>query len=81
MAGLKTLTYYDRAAQMGKTSKKITFDQAIKIAGDSFEKINPIFRKTFEEFLQNGQIDAFPKIGKHGGAYCSHGDNMPTMFY
>lgn len=79
MLGLKTFEYSDRMAQAGKTSKKIPFEKAVEIVTKAFEKIDPIYAKTFQEFLQKGQIDVFPKVGKHGGAYCSSGDNMPTF--
>lgn len=79
MLGLKSLTYADRSAQVGKTSKKIPFEQAVEITRQAFHEIDPIYSQTFDQFLQNGQIDAFPKPGKQGGAYCSSANKMPTF--
>lgn len=79
MLGLKTLTYADRAAPVGKTKKEISFPQAIEIVRKAFARVHPIYAQTFDEFLANGQIDVFPKVGKTGGAYCSSYEGLPTF--
>lgn len=79
MLGLKSLTYADRAAPVGKTTKEIPFSQAIEIVRRAFHKVHPIYAQTFDEFLANGQIDVFPKVGKTGGAYCSSAEGLPTF--
>ncbi len=79
MLGLKTLSYSDRNAPVGKAKKKIEFKEAVEIVQTSFEKFGPEYKTTFQEFLQSGQIDVFPKAGKRGGAYCSSYGNLPTF--
>ncbi|MEK7650311.1 MAG: M3 family oligoendopeptidase [Patescibacteria group bacterium] len=79
MLGLKNLTYADRAAPVGQTTQKITFAQAVEIVKKAFGRVNPIYVTAFEEFLANGQIDVFPKVGKTGGAYCSSTEGLPTF--
>jgi oligoendopeptidase F len=82
MLGLKKLTYADRSAQVtlkGTKKRSISFDEAVKIVKAALGKVGHEYEKTFDEFLANGQIDVFPRKGKHGGAYCSSGRNMPTF--
>jgi oligoendopeptidase F len=76
---LDTLHYPDRGVGIGENKKKISFDEAVKILSSSFEKIGPWYAQTFQSFLEKGQVDVFPKVGKTGGAYCSGGSNRPTF--
>lgn len=68
----------DRVAEVGKVDKKIKFDEAYDILYKLFISIDPKFGEILKNFLDKGQIDAFPKVGKVGGAYCSHNHNCPT---
>lgn len=79
MLGLKSLAYVDRSAEVGKTRKKIPFEQAVEIVRSAFHKIDPIYAETFSRFLERGQIDVFPQVGKRGGAYCSSSNLLPTF--
>lgn len=79
MLGLKTLTYADRAAPVGRTTRKISFPQAVGIVEKAFAKVNPIYATVLKEFLARGQIDVFPQVGKVGGAYCSSHEGLPTF--
>lgn len=79
MLGLKTLTYADRAAPIGKTKKEIPFSEAVAIIRRSFGKVNPIYASLFDEMLERGQVDVFPRVGKQGGAYCSSQEGLPTF--
>ncbi len=76
---LDTLRYPDRAASVGNTSEKITFEEAVALASAGFEKFGPWYKETFQTFLRNGQIDVFPRKGKEGGAFCWGGLNRPTF--
>jgi oligoendopeptidase F len=79
MLKLKSITYADRNAQVGKINKKITFAEAAKIVSDTFAKLHPRYADIFERLLANGQVDVYPKLGKSGGAYCSHMVDQPTL--
>ncbi|MBP7831802.1 MAG: M3 family oligoendopeptidase [Candidatus Pacebacteria bacterium] len=78
MLGLKKLEYSDRAASVGETKKKITYAEAIDIVGRSFRKANPKYEAILHSYLEQGQIDAFPRKGKKSGAYCWSNVNLPT---
>ena len=79
LLNLKEFFYYDRAVSVGKTKKQIPFNQSIKILSDLFGSIDYSFKEILERFVSNGQIDAYPKIGKTGGAYCSSDHNLPVF--
>jgi oligoendopeptidase F len=76
---LKKLEYADRAANVGKVSIKPTFPESLGLLRNAFEKADPKFREILDDYIQNGQIDVYPKKGKRGGAYCSGDINMPTF--
>lgn len=75
----KKLMYADRSAAVGKTTKAYPFNEACNFLSDTFGKISPHYKQTFEQFLTNGQIDAFPRKGKSGGAFCSSSTGNPTF--
>lgn len=76
---LKTLEYADRGADLGKISRKVPFSESVDILMSAFSKVDAKYPKILREYLQNGQIDAFPKKGKEGGAFCSSSVNNPTF--
>lgn len=77
--GLKKLLYSDRAVSIGKTKKKMLFGEAYKSLLKTLTSVDPEFGEILENFIKNGQIDAYPKVGKHGGAYCSPYHKAPTF--
>ena len=79
MLGQKQLSYADRSANVGTTSKKISFDEAVLIIKKSFGEADQEFSDIFERMLREGRIDVYPRKGKRGGAYCSDGAEVPTV--
>jgi len=73
------LTYADRSAGIGKTDKKIIFEEGLEIVSKAFEAMDHDFKDVFHDMLSNGQIDVYPKKGKAGGAYCSANVDTPTL--
>ena len=78
MLGVKKLKYSDRFANVGKTSKKIPFETALDTLQNLFSNLDPQFGEILQSFIEKGQIDVYPKLGKRGGAYCSGGYARPT---
>lgn len=79
LMNVEKLGPYDMEIQLSATHKKYSFDEAVHIARNAFEKVSPEYRSIFDSFLQNGQIDVYPKKGKKGGGYCWSDYNRPTF--
>jgi oligoendopeptidase F len=52
-------------------NKKIEFDEACKLVRNSFKELGQEYSDIFDSYLENGQIDVYPKMGKRTGAFCS----------
>ena len=79
MLGLAKLRYADRNAKAGKINKKYGWDKARQIVGDVFKEFHPSLASFVSSYVNGGQIDSHPRIGKTGGAYCSGNINAPTF--
>lgn len=79
MLKLKKLNYSDRGASVGEINKKISFSEGYEILLELFTNVDKEFGAILKSFVENGQIDVYPKIGKTGGAYCSPGSHIPTF--
>lgn len=79
LLGLDHLEYADRSTSIGKVSKEFTFKESVDIVRNAFYNADEKYGKILDRFIENGQIDVFPKTGKSGGAFCSHDINSPTM--
>jgi oligoendopeptidase F len=60
----------DIYAPIGKIEKRYTFSQARDLILESYTRFNPDFRDIIEKFFIDKRIDAFPRFGKSGGAFC-----------
>jgi len=60
----------DIYAPIGKTDKQFSFSQAHTMVLESYSTFNPDFREIIESFFTEKRIDAFPRPGKSGGAFC-----------
>ena len=77
--GLKFLEYADKYAVIGKLKRKFDFAESVDILREGFGGVGKRYLNIFNSMLKNGQIDAFPKIGKADGAYCSSSVKLPTF--
>lgn len=71
LLGLEKIKYYERAAMYGRVEKEFPYDKSVEIVKKVLYKIDNKFGEIFDMYLEKGQIDAFPKRGKNGGAFCS----------
>lgn len=71
--------YVDISAEAGTVNTAFDFESASKIVSTAFSKVDGEFAAIFNRFLENGQIDAFPRIGKASGAYCASFTDLPTF--
>lgn len=70
--GLDKLTHYDRYAPLFEAKKEYSYDDGRKIILDSFERFSVDMKNAADEFFKNNWIDAEPRKGKRGGAFCSY---------
>lgn len=54
----------------GKKDKTYNYTEALKILQDTFDQFYKPFGSAFENLYRCGLVDAKPKAGKRGGAYC-----------
>lgn len=69
--GLPKLKYWDRSAPIENTQVDYDFEKSVNLVANVFGNLDPEFQKIFMGFVNNGQIDVYPKLGKRGGAYCA----------
>jgi oligoendopeptidase F len=79
LLGQKTLGYFDRAAKIGHTRSKYSFEFTAEKLQEIFGGLDPRFKEIMRSYLDKGQIDVFPRVGKHGGAYCSSSFSTPVF--
>jgi oligoendopeptidase F len=80
--GLPELTHIDRYAPLFETKERVGWEQARQIVLDSFAGFSAEMADRAREFFDNGWIDAEPRPGKGGGAFCSYNtpDTHPVLF-
>ncbi|TLN19860.1 hypothetical protein FDZ71_04680 [bacterium] len=62
-----------------RTEEKITFSDAGKVVIEAFGEFDPSFAEIAKGFFDEGRIDAKPRQGKSGGAYCmGAGPGLPV---
>jgi oligoendopeptidase F len=74
LLGLKKLTYADRGVGLaGGTAEgwKPSFAEAADSFKEILDGVGPWYRETFDRYLRDGHLDAYPKKGKTGGAFCT----------
>lgn len=80
--GLPELTHVDRYAPLFEAEEKVSFTRAKAIVLDSFSGFSEEMGRRAEEFFDASWIDAQPRPGKQGGAFCSYNtpDTHPVVF-
>ncbi|MBD3203010.1 hypothetical protein GF327_01840 [Candidatus Woesearchaeota archaeon] len=71
LTNVKKLKYHERNVPIGKIEKEYGFTESVDLVNKVFSDLDPEFSEIFNNFLENGQIDAFPKKAKTSGAFCS----------
>lgn len=68
----KSLPFYDIFAPIISDDKKISYDEAKEFICKQFETFSPKLRDYAQMAFDKNWIDASPKDGKRGGAFCSN---------
>jgi oligoendopeptidase F len=72
LLGLDKLAYWDRMAPVSDTEQRIPYDEAREIVLDCYRGFSPELGGAAGAFFENGYIDAPPRQGKRGGAFCAY---------
>ncbi len=79
LLGLPKLEYHERMVEYGGLNQKYSYEEATKLVSKVFYNLDSQFGKIFDGFVNNSQIDVYPKKGKTGGAFCAAGSlTLPT---
>ncbi len=80
--GYDKLYHYDRYAPLFEAKKQYSFDEAREVVLKSFRRFSDTMADAAEAFFKGEWIDAAPRKGKRGGAFCSYTtpDHHPYVF-
>jgi oligoendopeptidase F len=67
------LKYHERNVEYGTIEKKYKFEDSVNIIERTFGNLDLEFSAIFKSFLENGNVDVYPKKGKKSGAFCTYG--------
>jgi oligoendopeptidase F len=80
LLGLPYLQYHERNVEVGEVTKEYSYKEAVNLVYESLHDLDLEFGEIFATFVKHGQVDAFPRKGKRGGAFCSY-DRLTTPVY
>ncbi len=69
---VKKLKYHERNVEFGNITKKYNYSDSVQIIQNVLENLDTRFYNIFMKFINNRQIDVYPKKGKVSGAFCAH---------
>jgi len=72
LLGIERLGYWDRMAPVGDSDERIPYDEARSIVLDCYSGFSPELGQVAAGFFERPYIDAPPRPGKRGGAFCSY---------
>lgn len=79
LVGKKSFTYWNRNVEYGSLSKSYSYEQGVELVSKALSHISDEFVNIFHGYVQNGQIDVYPKKGKTGGAFSSSSYHLPGV--
>ncbi|MDP3966052.1 MAG: M3 family oligoendopeptidase [archaeon] len=72
LLGVPKLDYSERAMNYGEIKSDYNYENSVKLVKKVLGNLDSEFGEIFSNFVETGKIDAFPKKGKDGGAFCVH---------
>lgn len=74
LLGVEKLEYHERSVPVSFTekSKKYSFEDSCKLLRKVLSNLDNEFVDIFDNFLEKGCIDVYPKKGKRDGAFCAY---------
>ncbi|MES3031201.1 MAG: M3 family metallopeptidase [Patescibacteria group bacterium] len=75
----KKLSYGDRGVDMAGVKGKYSLGDSIAKLKKTFGSVDKKYANILDSYIEKGQIDVFPRMGKTGGAYCAGTYGNPTF--
>lgn len=72
LLGVRKLKYHERNVEYGDVAGRYSFSKSVSLIQKVFGNLDRTFADIFSGSLENGLIDAYPRKGKTGGAFCAH---------
>ncbi len=69
---VRKLKYHERNIEIGGIDKKYSYKDSLKLIHKVFKKLDTEFSGILTGFVENGQLDVYPRKGKGNGAFCAH---------
>jgi len=66
------LKYHERNIEYGKIKKEYSYEDSVSLIHKVFSQLDQQFAGLFKGFVENNQIDVYPRKGKRDGAFCVH---------
>lgn len=70
LLGIDKLTIFDQYAPIGE-GRTVGFDEGIDLVTTAFASFSERLADVARDFMTDGRVDAEPRQGKRGGAFCS----------
>lgn len=64
------IEYHERNVEYGSVNIEYPYEKAVELVRSVFSNLDTEFQQIFSRFIDNGNIDVYPKTGKRGGAFC-----------
>ena len=71
---LKTekLAYHERNVPVGDITSEHNYEQSVDLVRQALERIDNEFVEIYNDMIDGGRIDVYPREGKRGGAFCMY---------
>lgn len=70
LLGVPKLAYHERGVEYGNIDKTFSYEDSVALVKKVFSSLDGEFVEIFNQLIENGQVDVFPRKGKSGGAFC-----------
>ena len=70
---LPKLAYHERSVEYGKLDKKYPYDYSFNLIAKVLKNLDSDFFQLFQDFINEGRVDVYPKKDKTSGAFCTYG--------
>ncbi len=69
---VKRLKYHERNIEYGAINTSYPYPHTVRLVRTVFRNLDDSFSSILDRFIENGQLDVYPRKGKMSGAFCAH---------